>query len=33
VGEKHRIPGGRIHGEETGSVYYRYPEKKYKEGQ
>ena len=30
--EKHSIPGADIHGEETGSIEYRYPTKKYKEG-
>jgi len=32
VGEKHRIQDADIHGEETGSIEYRYPRKKYKEG-
>ena len=32
VGEKHSIKEATIHGEETGSIEYRYPKKKYKEG-
>ena len=32
VGEKHRIKDADIHGEETGSIYYRYPKATYKEG-
>jgi len=32
VGEKHRFKEVDIHGEETGSIEYRYPKAQYKEG-
>ena len=33
VDEKHILPNGdKVHGEETGSIEYRYPKGKYKEG-
>jgi len=32
VGEKHKVKGGKVHGEETGSVEYQYQDVKYKEG-
>ena len=33
VGQKHTLKNGdKIHGDETNSIYYRYPNGKYKEG-
>ena len=32
VGEKHKVKDAKVHGEETGSVEYRYPKNKYKQG-
>ena len=32
VGEKHKVQGGYIQGETTGSIDYFYPKNNYKEG-
>jgi hypothetical protein len=32
VDKKHKVKGGKVHGEETGGMYYQYQDVKYKEG-
>ena len=32
VGEKHDVKDGKVHGEQTNTIEYRYPKNEYKQG-